>query len=210
MSTRSYLRLDGRPAKERSTPASERPPPGARHLRASTLDAGCFRRPQRGVAGVRSTLVRESVARGPPSDLWGVRWSMDGGRRRGVAEQVAPADGQLHERSGRDSAGRASAGRCAARERPACVPRALARGWRCRWMKVMEPRTKPRPARSRSAVVLAVALGWIVVMLALAQLLATSQAHARRDVAQRLAARTQAGAEFSSLYVKDLLPRERE
>jgi hypothetical protein len=77
-------------------------------------------------------------------------------------------------------------------------------------MKVMEPRTKPRPARSRSAVVLAVALGWIVVMLALAQLLATSQAHARRDVAQRLAARTQAGAEFSSLYVKDLLPRERE
>jgi diguanylate cyclase (GGDEF)-like protein len=77
-------------------------------------------------------------------------------------------------------------------------------------MKVMEPRTKPRPARSRSAVVLAVALGWIVVMLALAQLLATSQAHARRDVAQRLAARTQAGAEFSSLYVKDLLARERE
>jgi diguanylate cyclase (GGDEF)-like protein len=74
----------------------------------------------------------------------------------------------------------------------------------------MESRAKPRPARSRGAVMLAVALGWIVVMLALAELLATSQAHARRDVAQRLAARTQAGAEFSSLYIKDLLARERE
>jgi diguanylate cyclase (GGDEF)-like protein len=77
-------------------------------------------------------------------------------------------------------------------------------------MKVMDPRAKPRPARSRGAVVLAVALGWIVVMLALAELLATSQAHARRDVAQKLASRTQAGAEFSSLYVKDILARERE
>jgi hypothetical protein len=45
----------------------------------------------------------------------------------------------------------------------------------------------------------AVSVGWIVVMLALAELLATSQAHARRDVAQKLSARTQAGAEFSSL-----------
>jgi diguanylate cyclase (GGDEF)-like protein len=56
----------------------------------------------------------------------------------------------------------------------------------------------------------AVAVGWIVVMLALAELLATSQAHARRDVAQKLTARTHAGAEFSSLYVKDLLARERQ
>ena len=58
---------------------------------------------------------------------------------------------------------------------------------------------KPRSARSRGAVMLAVAVGWIVVMLALAELLGSSQAHARRDVAQKLAARTQAGAEFSSL-----------
>jgi diguanylate cyclase (GGDEF)-like protein len=68
----------------------------------------------------------------------------------------------------------------------------------------------PRRARLRGAVVVAVALGWIVVMLALAELLATSQAHARRDLAQKLAARTQAGAEFSSLYVKDLLAREHQ
>src|ERR1700684_3966435 len=73
----------------------------------------------------------------------------------------------------------------------------------------MEPRVNPRPARSRGAVVVAIALGWIVVMLALAELLATSQAHARHDVAQKRAARTEAGAEFSSLYVKDLLARER-
>ena len=77
-------------------------------------------------------------------------------------------------------------------------------------VKVMQPRAKPSPARARGAVMLAVALGWIVVMLALAELLATSQAHARRDVAQKLALRTQAGAEFSSLYVKDILARERE
>jgi diguanylate cyclase (GGDEF)-like protein len=73
----------------------------------------------------------------------------------------------------------------------------------------MDSRMKLRPARSRGAVMVAVALGWIVVMLALADLLATSQAHARRDVAQKLTARAQAGAEFSSLYVKDLLARER-
>jgi diguanylate cyclase (GGDEF)-like protein len=74
----------------------------------------------------------------------------------------------------------------------------------------MEPRAKPRSARSRGAVMLAVALGWIVVMFGLAELLASSQAHARSDVAQKLAARTLAGAEFSSLYVKDILARERE
>ena len=73
----------------------------------------------------------------------------------------------------------------------------------------MEPRAKPRAARSRGAVMLAVALAWVVLMLALAQLLATSQGHARRNLAQKLAARTQTGAEFSSLYVKDILERER-
>ena len=57
---------------------------------------------------------------------------------------------------------------------------------------------------------LAVALGWIVVMIALGEMLASSQTHARRDVSQKLTARTQAGAEFSSLYVKDILARERE
>ena len=39
-----------------------------------------------------------------------------------------------------------------------------------------------RAHRMRGAVVVAVALGWVVVILALAELLATSQAHARRDV----------------------------
>jgi diguanylate cyclase (GGDEF)-like protein len=77
-------------------------------------------------------------------------------------------------------------------------------------VKVMDLRATPRPARARGAVMLSVALGWIVVMLALADLLATSQAHARRDVAQKLAARAEAAAEFSSLYIKDILSRERE
>jgi hypothetical protein len=56
LSARSYLRLNGHPAKERNTPASERPPPGARHPCASTLDSGRFRRPQRGAAAVRLTF----------------------------------------------------------------------------------------------------------------------------------------------------------
>lgn len=68
------------PAKERSTPASERPPPGARHLRASTLDAGCFRRPQRGVAGVRSTLGNDDELR--RRRTIGVRRSIASRRRR--------------------------------------------------------------------------------------------------------------------------------
>ena len=74
----------------------------------------------------------------------------------------------------------------------------------------MEPRAKRRSAWSRGAVMLAVALGWIVVIFGLAELLASSQQHARSDVAQKLAARTQAGAEFASLYIKDILARERE
>ncbi len=73
----------------------------------------------------------------------------------------------------------------------------------------MAPRAKPRPDRARGWVVVVVALGWIALMLALGELLATSQAHARRDVAARLDARTKAGAEFSSLYVNDILARER-
>ena len=47
-------------------------------------------------------------------------------------------------------------------------------------MKVMEPPAKPRSARSRGAVTVAVALGWIVVMLALAEVLVSAQADARR------------------------------
>jgi diguanylate cyclase (GGDEF)-like protein len=74
----------------------------------------------------------------------------------------------------------------------------------------MGSREKPTPARPRGTIVLAVALGWIVLMLALAELLATSQANSRRDVVQKLAARAEAAAEFSSLYVKDVLARERE
>jgi diguanylate cyclase (GGDEF)-like protein len=74
----------------------------------------------------------------------------------------------------------------------------------------MERRPRSGSARTRAVVMLAVALGWIVVMVALGEMLASSQAHARRDVALKLTARTQAGAEFSSLYVKDILARERE
>ena len=74
---------------------------------------------------------------------------------------------------------------------------------------VMEPRAERQPVRSRGAFVVVVALGWIAVILALGAVLATSQAHARRDLAQKLAARTQAGAEFSALYIKDILARER-
>lgn len=74
----------------------------------------------------------------------------------------------------------------------------------------MGSRAKPTTARSRGAVGLAVALGWMVVMLAAAQLLANSQANAHHSVAQRLAARAEAGAEFSSLYVNDVLSRARQ
>jgi hypothetical protein len=121
-------------------------------------------------------------------------------------------DAQLHEPVPIETRWTGPAHSVELHESALLVPRALARGWKCRWMKVMELRTKPRRARSRGAVVLAVALAWIVVMLALAEVLASasSQAHARRDVAQKLAARTQAGAEFSSLYVTDILARERK
>jgi diguanylate cyclase (GGDEF)-like protein len=76
-------------------------------------------------------------------------------------------------------------------------------------VQAMDLRTKLRRARSRGAVVFVVALAWVGAMFVLAELLAVSQAHARLGTTQRLAARTSAGAEFSSLYVKDILARER-
>jgi diguanylate cyclase (GGDEF)-like protein len=69
--------------------------------------------------------------------------------------------------------------------------------------------SEPGRSRSRGILVLVV-LGWLGVMVALAGLLATSQADARRQVAQRLAARASGGAEFASLYTKDILARERQ
>lgn len=62
--------------------------------------------------------------------------------------------------------------------------------------------------RWRSVVALVV-IAWLGIMVALAGFLAASQARARRDVAQRLEARVASGAEFSSLYVRDIFTRER-
>ncbi len=63
--------------------------------------------------------------------------------------------------------------------------------------------------RVRSRGVALVALAWLGLMVGLAGLLAGSQATARRQVAQRFQARTANGAEFASLYVRDILSRER-
>lgn len=73
----------------------------------------------------------------------------------------------------------------------------------------MRPLAQLRRVRSRAVVVIGVALVWLGAMCALAAILSASQAHARRDVAQRLEARTAAGAEFASLYVRDIFARER-
>jgi diguanylate cyclase (GGDEF)-like protein len=62
--------------------------------------------------------------------------------------------------------------------------------------------------RTRSAVA-AVVFGWLGLMVAAAGLLAASQAHARHQTEQRFEARVASGAEFSSLYVKDIFARER-
>jgi diguanylate cyclase (GGDEF)-like protein len=74
----------------------------------------------------------------------------------------------------------------------------------------MEARAKPSRVHSRTVVVLVVALAWAGAMFGLAELLATSQSHARSGIAGRLSQRTSAAAEFSSLYVKDILARERQ
>jgi len=73
----------------------------------------------------------------------------------------------------------------------------------------MMPISQLRRVRSGPVVLIGVALAWLGAMCALAVFLSASQAQARRDVAQRLEARTSAGAEFSSLYVRDILARER-
>ncbi len=53
-----------------------------------------------------------------------------------------------------------------------------------------------------------IVVAWLGLIAALAALLAGSQADARQAVAQRLQARTASGAEFASLYVRDILERE--
>jgi diguanylate cyclase (GGDEF)-like protein len=63
--------------------------------------------------------------------------------------------------------------------------------------------------RIRSPGLVLVVFAWLGLTVGLAALLAGSQATARRQVAQRLEARTASGAEFASLYVKDILSRER-
>jgi diguanylate cyclase (GGDEF)-like protein len=57
-------------------------------------------------------------------------------------------------------------------------------------------------------VVVLMAVGWLAVMGGLAVYLSNSQANARRGLTQRLSARAQAGAEFASLYVQDIIARE--
>lgn len=71
----------------------------------------------------------------------------------------------------------------------------------------MTARAEARRVGTHGVVVLLV-LVWVGVIGGLAWYLAVSQSHARRDVAQRLAARVAAGAEFASLYVQDIYARE--
>jgi hypothetical protein len=54
-----------------------------------------------------------------------------------------------------------------------------------------------------------VALAWLGAMVGLAGFLAASQGRARRDIAERLSLRASGGAEFASLYVRDILAREK-
>jgi diguanylate cyclase (GGDEF)-like protein len=63
-------------------------------------------------------------------------------------------------------------------------------------------------AGRRRLIVWSASIAWVVAMLALMVSLEASQAGSRRAVAQRLAARTSAGAQFASLYVRDILARE--
>lgn len=69
--------------------------------------------------------------------------------------------------------------------------------------------TERQGARARRVLV-GLLVMWVALMGALSWFLAASQARARRDTAQRLAARTASGAEFSSLSVQDIFARERE
>jgi diguanylate cyclase (GGDEF)-like protein len=69
-------------------------------------------------------------------------------------------------------------------------------------------RPSPRHIGAR-ATILAFVVGWSFVIGALVVFLAQSQARSRRDVSQRLEARTAMGSEFASLYVRDLFARER-
>ncbi len=62
--------------------------------------------------------------------------------------------------------------------------------------------------RARGVITIIVC-AWLGVMVAAAGVLAASQAHARHEAVQRLEARVASGAEFSSLYVNDILARER-
>ncbi len=62
--------------------------------------------------------------------------------------------------------------------------------------------------RLRGLIVVALSMAWLGVAGVLAGLLSSSQAHARRAVTQRLAARAQTGAEFAALYVHDIFARE--
>ncbi len=64
------------------------------------------------------------------------------------------------------------------------------------------------PVRSRTTVAIAV-LAWLGLMGAAAGFLAASQANARHQLDERLQARAESGAKFSSLYVTDIFARER-
>jgi hypothetical protein len=62
-----------------------------------------------------------------------------------------------------------------------------------------------RPAFALGALVAA----WIAVVGGLSWFLAASQSSSRSSLSARLQARTELAAEFSSLYVNDLISRER-
>jgi diguanylate cyclase (GGDEF)-like protein len=63
--------------------------------------------------------------------------------------------------------------------------------------------------RLRAAGLVLGVCAWLGLIAGLAALVAGSQANARREIDQRLQARTRSGAEFASLYVRDILRRER-
>jgi hypothetical protein len=64
-------------------------------------------------------------------------------------------------------------------------------------------------AGTRALITLAV-IGWLASIAAFSVILSSSQASARRAIEQRLVARTASGAEFASLYVKNIFVREHQ
>ncbi len=123
------------------------------------------------------------------------------GRRNPRRRPSLPVMGTLRVQvRGNDRVQEARAHRSRSRDRVTLRPSVLARRGSCRYVR-MSLRTR--------IVVAMVAFAWFGFMAAAAGFVAASQAQARHQIEQRFEARVASGAEFSSLYVKDILARER-